>query len=164
MNWDAVGAIGEVLGSIAVFATLGYLAIQVRHARSETALALSQGRLEANRALIALELEQPTLASILKADTALEQSPWPIEELLMKEAGLSHEEARRVFLMEVARWNYRVHVITHVSALSEAERDIFDGSIRNRGSTRLSRLVYEHMRPRLHPDVVKYVDALQSAV
>lgn len=30
MNWDAVGAIGEVVGALAVVATLGYLAIQIR--------------------------------------------------------------------------------------------------------------------------------------
>ena len=30
MNWDAVGAIGEIVGAIAVLATLAYLAIQIR--------------------------------------------------------------------------------------------------------------------------------------
>lgn len=30
MNWDAVGAIGEVLGAIGVIFTLGYLAVQTR--------------------------------------------------------------------------------------------------------------------------------------
>ncbi len=30
MNWDALGAIAELLGAIAVFATLAYLAVQVR--------------------------------------------------------------------------------------------------------------------------------------
>lgn len=33
MNWDAMGAIAELLGSLAVFATLIYLAVQVRHSR-----------------------------------------------------------------------------------------------------------------------------------
>ena len=30
MNWDALGAIAEVLGAIGVIATLGYLALQIR--------------------------------------------------------------------------------------------------------------------------------------
>lgn len=30
MNWDALGAIAELLGAIAVFLTLAYLTIQVR--------------------------------------------------------------------------------------------------------------------------------------
>jgi hypothetical protein len=35
MNWDAIGAIGEVIGATAVVLTLAYLAIQLRQARSE---------------------------------------------------------------------------------------------------------------------------------
>ena len=34
MNWDAVGAVAELLGSLAVLATLAYLAVQVRHSRA----------------------------------------------------------------------------------------------------------------------------------
>ena len=30
MNWDALGAIGEVIGPLALFLTLGYLAVQIR--------------------------------------------------------------------------------------------------------------------------------------
>ena len=30
MNWDALGAIAELLGAVAVFFTLAYLALQVR--------------------------------------------------------------------------------------------------------------------------------------
>ena len=37
MNWDAVGAIGEIVGAFAVVATLAYLAIQVRYAKSTAA-------------------------------------------------------------------------------------------------------------------------------
>jgi len=58
MNWDAIGAAGEVLGAIAVFVTLVYLATQIRHAREESRRALSQARSEANRELIALGLEE----------------------------------------------------------------------------------------------------------
>jgi hypothetical protein len=30
MNWEAIGAIGEIVGAVAVVATLFYLAVQVR--------------------------------------------------------------------------------------------------------------------------------------
>ncbi len=30
MNWEAIGAIGEIIGALAVFATLVYLAIQIK--------------------------------------------------------------------------------------------------------------------------------------
>ena len=38
MNWAAIGAVGEIVGAIAVVATLGYLAIQTRHARQAVEL------------------------------------------------------------------------------------------------------------------------------
>jgi hypothetical protein len=37
MDWEAIGAIGEVIGAAAVVVTLVYLAVQVRHAKSATA-------------------------------------------------------------------------------------------------------------------------------
>ena len=30
MNWDAIGAVGEILGALGVIATLAYLAVQIR--------------------------------------------------------------------------------------------------------------------------------------
>jgi hypothetical protein len=30
MNWEAIGAIGEVLGALVVVITIGYLAVQIR--------------------------------------------------------------------------------------------------------------------------------------
>ena len=30
MNWEALGAVGEIVGAVAVIATLGYLAVQMR--------------------------------------------------------------------------------------------------------------------------------------
>ena len=32
MNWESIGAIGEVVGAVAVIATIGYLALQTRQA------------------------------------------------------------------------------------------------------------------------------------
>ncbi|NNF13214.1 MAG: hypothetical protein HKN72_08325 [Gemmatimonadetes bacterium] len=37
MNWDAIGALGELVGAIAVVATLIYLGRQMRHASEESA-------------------------------------------------------------------------------------------------------------------------------
>ena len=49
MNWDEMGAIGQVLWSIAVFVTLGYLSIQVRHSRAEVRRSITQTRATSNR-------------------------------------------------------------------------------------------------------------------
>ena len=43
MNWEAIGAVGEILGALAVVGTLAYLATQVRYAK---ATATDSNRLE----------------------------------------------------------------------------------------------------------------------
>lgn len=42
MNWDAIGAVGETLGAIAVIATLIYLASQIRQLKQQNAQATLQ--------------------------------------------------------------------------------------------------------------------------
>jgi hypothetical protein len=37
VNWEAIGAVGEILGAAAVVATLVYLALQVRYAKNAAA-------------------------------------------------------------------------------------------------------------------------------
>jgi hypothetical protein len=58
LNWDAIGATGEVLGAIAVFVTLAYIAVQVR---STNKLLLLQYR-ESNRA-VQFEIDQREIQS-----------------------------------------------------------------------------------------------------
>ena len=42
MNWEAIGAVGEVLGAIGVIVTLGYLAVQIRQNTRTTRTATAQ--------------------------------------------------------------------------------------------------------------------------
>ena len=41
MNWEALGAVGEIVGALAVVVTLAYLALQVRTARKTTCFWMS---------------------------------------------------------------------------------------------------------------------------
>jgi len=50
MNWDAIGAVGEIVGAIAVLATLIYLAIQIRQS-SDTQRAQTHQQLAHERTL-----------------------------------------------------------------------------------------------------------------
>ena len=38
MNWEAIGAIGEILGAVTVLGTLAYLAVQIRQNTAQTKL------------------------------------------------------------------------------------------------------------------------------
>ena len=63
INWDAIGAVGEIVGAIAVVASLAYLAIQIRNQNSEAKAATLQQVLESNAAAIS-QLQDPELADI----------------------------------------------------------------------------------------------------
>ena len=85
--------------------------------------------------------------------------PPPVVQLLMERANLTLEEAWRVFLVEVAAWNYRIHTITHWDHLPPSEQTIFDEAIRVRMTSELAQLMYnEHFKPGLHPKVARYLE------
>ena len=159
MNWDAIGAIGQVLGSIAVFVTLGYLAVQVKHTKAEVRRSVSQGRSEGVRDLLARQGEAQELRPFLKANAALGSQPSAFESALMEQAGLTGEEARRVYLMSIAWWNYRLQIIPYVDELPDIERAAFDLGVRGSyGSPGVGSLFYEtNIKVTQHPDAVRYV-------
>ena len=82
----------------------------------------------------------------------------------MSVAELTWEEAYRTFIVEVAAWNYRVWVITHIEELEPAERRLFDGAIRVKyRSSGPSKLVYDtHFKPSASPEIVQYVENIMS--
>ena len=51
MNWEEVGALGEMFSAVIMTITLWYLAIQVRHARREVQRSISHSRAESLRQL-----------------------------------------------------------------------------------------------------------------
>ena len=46
MNWDAIGAVGEIVGALAVVGTLAYLAVQIRHNTAMTRASIRQARVD----------------------------------------------------------------------------------------------------------------------
>jgi hypothetical protein len=162
MNWEEVGAIGQVLGSIAVFVTLGYLAAQVRHTRQETRRALSQGRSEGHRELLAQARDERIFSVQLKADAALGAPPNPVATALMEKAGLSLEEANLMMGMQIAWWTYRLQMIPDVEELPPMQRIAFDNQIRGSyGRPGVARVFYEtYLKGAAHPDALHYVDNL----
>jgi hypothetical protein len=114
MNWDEVGAIGQVLGSIAVFITLVYLAIQTRHAKDATQAAVSQARGEAFRHHLAWATEPHMIANVVKANTALGAVPNGFVASIMEKYGLTREEGFSLFYFEMAGWSNRLQGIAAI--------------------------------------------------
>jgi hypothetical protein len=46
MNWNAVGAVGQIFGSLATFVTVGFLAVQTHDTEHEMKRAIAQSRTE----------------------------------------------------------------------------------------------------------------------
>ena len=66
MNWEAIGAIGEVLGAAAVVATLGYLAVQIRQNSRAVKNSAAQSMLsEANASLRVASSDPSTARAVI---------------------------------------------------------------------------------------------------
>ena len=64
MNWEALGAIGEIVGAVAVVLTLGYLAVQIRqNTRSLRAAAVQEVARSANE-WSSLQVRDPELSVV----------------------------------------------------------------------------------------------------
>ena len=166
MSWDAVGAISQAVGSLAVFATLVYLAIQVRHARREMQRALSQGRGEAVRSLQFLRVDdaKTLIGAYRKAGAALGEHPNPFIARMIDEVGLDDVEAWMVFSEQVAMWNYRVQTMQYADELSPIDRQAFEAHLRfTFGPPGVGRVFYEtFVKTSQHPDAIRYVESVLS--
>jgi hypothetical protein len=98
MNCDAMGAVGQVLGSVAVFVTLVYRSILTQHARAETRRSIRAGRWAAVREMAMYRSGNERLGHIYsKAHQALDgQVLTPFIMQLMERAALTREEAGAV--------------------------------------------------------------------
>ena len=65
MNWDAIGAIGELLGAAAVLFTLIYLAVQIRQNTSAVATATYESTMTGFNDINIVVAGNPALASLL---------------------------------------------------------------------------------------------------
>ena len=160
MTIQDLGALGEFVGSIAILVTLGYLAVQVRLARSEARRGLDLDRIRQNQSGLELELEEHNLPARLKANIAFGMRPSGIIQEIMDRAELTLEEAWRVFALEVIAWNYRVHTIDHIDALSARQKHLFDSAIYLRyGTPSVTQFIYEGYFKLLgDPDVIQYIE------
>ena len=65
MNWDAIAAVGELLGASAVLVTLIYLAIQIRQNTSAVATATYESTMTGLNDINVVVAGNPALASVL---------------------------------------------------------------------------------------------------
>ena len=65
MNWDAIGAIGQILGSVGVFVSLGYLALQTRLGAAATRHASQNAFIADYNAFLTNMRDQPGFLALI---------------------------------------------------------------------------------------------------
>ena len=78
MNWEAFSAIAEMVGSLAVLATLVYLAIQTKHARTANEANIQWQKANAQRELSMMWATSPDTVNLL-FEFGLEEDQFPAE-------------------------------------------------------------------------------------
>jgi len=66
MNWEAIGAVAEILGALAVVGSLLYLAVQVRHSANATQAASRYATAQLTTDILVATTSDAELASILR--------------------------------------------------------------------------------------------------
>ena len=76
MNWEALGALAEILGAIAVITTLGYLAVQIRKNTRLTTTSIYEsamdGYVELNRTLLEADVGEICFKSLNEPEALTE--------------------------------------------------------------------------------------------
>jgi hypothetical protein len=162
MNWDAVSAIGELLGTLVVFITLGYLAVQVKQARAEVERSISHSRAETVRDLLMTRATNERLGNLyVKATLSITKIPPTFVATLMERTELAADEAAALYWDQLAWWQYRLEVIPYVHELSASQRKEFESGIReNYGNRSLEQLFYETAKTTLPSEAVSYIDGI----
>ena len=161
MNWDAIGAVGEIFGAFAVVATLIYLASQVKHAKEAAAdinrIARATGVREFKLAMAANDDLRNGVNKVMGGDKYIAEMA---AKLGVPEADMSRTESANV------HW-FWLHWGQYASTTSEEDlaelRNLIAGFYSNPG-VRVSREQSPYARPILDPGFVNFVDQILAEV
>jgi hypothetical protein len=158
MNWDAVGAVAELLGVLAVFVTLAYLAIQVKYAKDQVQLSIQQVR---NSSLRELYLALAQNSGIASAMSKAEQVMTPeieSEKQLFEAAEFSPEEIAIWQSYQRAWWVHWREVIDNRDELSKSQLEHVNLGIATI-FTKSSARVYLNSMGSIKSSTIRYIES-----
>lgn len=163
MNWNAVGAIGQILGSLATFVTVGYLVVQVHDSEADMRRSVVESRTERNnQGNLTLATNEHLTAIHSKLNQALrgDKPMPPFMESATKQFGLTEEEAAMLYVEFLVRWQNTAQTILYVDELPQGQRTQFERGLRAGTAEPAFLLWYGLQKPMLDPEAVHYVDNL----
>ena len=139
MNWEAVGAIGEVLGAVGVIITLVYLAFQIRQNTRGLRLTARQTLTHQNTDFVKMLL-RPDIADLFakavpnNIETMQNPLDLSVEELTkftrLSYIALTNLESQyhawETGLLSEDEWSAPASLIANIYAVSEATQDYWD--------------------------------------
>lgn len=159
MNWEAVGAIAEILGSITVISTLFYLALQVRHARDQIRTSIRESRNTAHRELQFAAIQNPQLVRVIGKAHASWTPGVESEEQFYAAANFTIEDQIIwTSYMRVA-WSYFRESIRYIPDLMPSQREELHREITANYSIGPGKLYFDSMSA-IDSQALKYVREL----
>jgi len=135
MNWEAISAIGEIVGATATVLTLAYLALQIRQSRKTQAQQnviatadLYQQRTAMVANMVNMSLNNPTLVQIMRKienGQTLTEEEYPYYENQLNGAFLYHENMHvqnELGLTPDGQWEQSLEVLAHLPNYPEFDR------------------------------------------
>ena len=158
MYWDAIGAIGQAVGALALVLVL----MQVRHARDEMRRSATLTRLHGSRDVFLLQAteEGQLLSALVHAQTANASQPPPIQQYLL-DLGLNRVDVLRVTSYYMAVWQNYEASVESIHHLSPGVSSEVQNSIRGfYANNPIAAKWFELTKAGLNPDAVRYVEHL----
>lgn len=157
MDWDAVGAIGEIVGAVAVVATLAYLAVQVRFARKVAAEANRHTRATGVREALLVQTTNDSLRNSMTKTYGLQS--W--YEQFANAFDVSPDDASRCDVMHLY-W-FWLHWAQWGSTNDAQGLEELTNIVRSFYATPAIKYSWDHSpfaKPILEPGFVQFVDAV----
>ena len=159
MNWDAVGAIAESLGVLAVFVTLAYLAIQVKYAKDQVRLSIQQVRNSSLRDLSLTVAQNPGLASVVSKAEGACTPDIESEKQLFEAAGFNAQEEVIWQAYQRAWWVHWREVIDNRDDLSKSQIEHVKLGIATI-FTNTSARVYLNSMGSINSPTIRYIESI----
>jgi hypothetical protein len=179
MNWNAVGAVGQILGSLATFVTVGYLVVQVHDTEAEIKRSIEETHAE--RAIeinLALATSERLAAIHWKGDAALilGEPKAPVVSIspehlngatsffvaAINQLGFSPDEVLMLNSELSARWSNWAQTILYVDELPPGDHAQFDIALRIGLVEPVVRFWWDSNKSYFNPDAVRYVENVLS--
>ena len=157
MNWDAVGAVGEVFSALALF----FVLVQVRHARADTRRSVLDSMANSTISVQMMSSDARVLSATIKAHGGLGGERPPFVAALMEQAGLTEEEARLVLAQQTAQWQALAQATRNVDALWPDDRIGIETNLRLLyARSPVGRLWFQYAKATMNPGVYRYMNVV----